>query len=33
MMMTTSSSVAGQKVRETLGIVRGNTIRTSHEDA
>jgi len=30
MMMTTSSGVAGKQIRDTLGIVRGNTIRARH---
>jgi len=30
MMMTTSSGIAGKQIRDTLGIVRGNTIRARH---
>jgi len=30
MMVTTSSTIAGQRVTRTLGIVRGNTIRARH---
>jgi uncharacterized protein YbjQ (UPF0145 family) len=30
MMVTPSSSVAGYRIRKTLGLVRGNTIRARH---
>lgn len=30
MMMTTSAALAGKEIRQTLGIVRGNTIRARH---
>ena len=30
MIVTTSSSIAGQRVGRTLGLVRGNTIRARH---
>lgn len=30
MIVTTSSTIAGQRVTRTLGIVRGNTIRARH---
>lgn len=30
MMMTTSAALAGREIRQTLGIVRGNTIRARH---
>lgn len=30
MMVTTSESIAGQRVVETLGLVRGNTLRARH---
>jgi len=30
MILTTSNNVAGKQIRETLGLVRGNTIRAKH---
>ncbi len=30
MMLTTSDSIAGREVTETLGLVRGNTLRARH---
>ncbi len=30
MILTTSNDVAGRQIRETLGLVRGNTIRAKH---
>ena len=30
MMLTTSNNVPGRQIRETLGLVRGNTIRAKH---
>ena len=30
MILTTSNNVAGRQIKETLGLVRGNTIRAKH---
>ena len=30
MILTTSNNIAGRQIRETLGLVRGNTIRAKH---
>lgn len=30
MIITTSSQIAGREIRETLGLVKGNTIRAKH---
>ena len=30
MIVTTSSQIAGREIRETLGLVKGNTIRAKH---